>query len=218
MTARKTLLLVIPLLSSIAVASAVLGAGGNDPRTPGLTAPSVTTADDTPIETTTTSTTAPDVLAAAFEAPPSTEPPHEPAADSDAGEHLPPTPQPTEFALTMPAQPQDGSNGISASDSLAPAPSCAHQCITKGIAYAHGSGVEIVVETSVPVQLFLSIVADLDHDGNYDDYWVESTVFGYTSYSWVIDNLVAGETYHVMAAATDGDQYTSYAWGQFTLP
>ena len=81
MTARKTLLLVTPLLSSIAVASAVLGAGGNDPRTPGLTAPSVTTADDTPIETTTTSTTAPDVLAAAFEAPPSTEPPHEPAAD-----------------------------------------------------------------------------------------------------------------------------------------
>lgn len=126
-------------------------------------------------------------------------------------------PVPAAFASIVVPQ-AGGPVGAGAADGYAAAPSCAHRCITKGVAYAHGSDVELVIETSVPVQLYISVVADLDHDGLEELVAVDSTAFGYTSYSFVIEDVVPGETYYVMVGATDSNLYTDYAWGEFTLP
>jgi len=125
---------------------------------------------------------------------------------------------PVPFGLIVPADQHGGSNGYNASGSLAAAPSCSHRCITKGVAYIHGTDVELVVETNVPAQLFITVVADLDGNGTYEWDWSDSTAFGYTSHSWMLEDLVPGQTYYVMATATDDNLDTDYAWGEFTLP
>lgn len=125
-------------------------------------------------------------------------------------------PIPAGLDLQAPAQPQASTNGISASDDLAAAPSCAHQCITRGVAYPRGLGAELVVETSVPAALFVTAIADTDDDGEYEESHLETTPFGETSHSWALDHLEPDETYHVMAAATDAHGHTSHVWGEFT--
>src|SRR5829696_8622847 len=107
-------------------------------------------------------------------------------------------------------------NDFGGPDELAVAPSCSHQCITSGVAYPRGFGAELVVETSVPASLFITAIADLDGDGDYEDVHVESTPFGLTAHSWSLDHLQPGETYHVMATATDEHDHTAYVWGEFT--
>lgn len=119
------------------------------------------------------------------------------------------------FDLTAPRASQ---GGPTAADAFAAAPSCSHQCIVKGVAYVQGTDVEIVVETSVRTQLVITVVADLDHDGSYEGHYYDSTAFGYTSHSWVLEDVVPGQTYYVMVAATDSNLYTSHASGPFTVP
>lgn len=103
-------------------------------------------------------------------------------------------------------------------DSYSAGPWCNVQCITKGVAYLHGSGVEIVVETSVPVQLFVSVVRDTNGDGDYDFSEFTTSQGQTTELSWVLEDLEPGATYYGMAAATDIYGNTSYGWGHFTMP
>lgn len=117
--------------------------------------------------------------------------------------------------VAAPEQPAGGT-GLGGPGSLADAPSCAHQCITSGRAYPRGFGAELVVQTSVPTSLYLSLVADLDHDGVYEDLHVDSTDLGATEHHSTFDDLEPGTTYHAMAAATDEHGHTAYAWGTFT--
>ena len=119
------------------------------------------------------------------------------------------------FDFTPLRRPQNGGTNHNAADSFVANPSCSHQCITKGVAYLHGNDVEIVVETNVPAQIFISVTAVIDGE---EEIWLDWTSFGHTSHTWLLEDLVPGETYHVMATATDDNQYTSYAWGEFTLP
>jgi hypothetical protein len=87
--------------------------------------------------------------------------------------------------------------------------SCAYQCIKSGVAYPRGFGALLVVETHVPAQLFISVV-----DDNYDA--VDHTSTGMVSeFSWPLDHLEPGRTYYAMVAATDDNDDTAYAYGQF---
>jgi hypothetical protein len=225
---------VLALAFTTTVASTAL-ATSRDDRTAQSTSPSLQPMSGDAPEPTTTSSTMASPEAVATTPPPETHASvREPArAVAPPADHRPPPghttpigpigeldddgPVPAAFDIVGPTH-KGGSNGNSASDSLAAAPSCSHQCITKGVAYLHGAGVELVIETSVPAQLYISVVADLDHDGNYESNWIEATAFGYSSYSWVLEGLTEGETYYVMVAATDDNFDTSYAWGEFTLP
>jgi hypothetical protein len=164
-----------------------------------------------PAPTTTAAAVAPIVARAPHTSPagpdhdaPADEPRPEPHNDLNASFDF--TPQPPQ---------QNGGANHNAADSFAAAPSCSHQCITKGIAYAHGNDVEIVVETNVPAQIWISVVATIDGE---ERHWEDWTYHGETSHTWLLEDLTPGVTYYVMAAATDDDQYTSYAWGEFTLP
>jgi hypothetical protein len=100
--------------------------------------------------------------------------------------------------------------------SFSAGPGCRYQCITEGLAYPRGFGAELVVATSVPANVFLSIAADTTGDGNYN--FADSTnSFGrVTDFSWAIDHLEPAQEYIVMAVATDEYDDTSYAWGRFT--
>ena len=104
--------------------------------------------------------------------------------------------------------------------SFSAGPECVYQCITSGVAYPRGFGAELVVETSVPANIFLSVVADTSGDGAYggsDDYHASTNSYGMTSeLSWSLDHLDPGQEYVVMAAATDAHGDTSYAYGSFT--
>jgi hypothetical protein len=126
-------------------------------------------------------------------------------------------PVPTAFASALAGDPTR-SNPIDAADGYAAAPSCAHRCITSGVAYAHGDDVELVVETSIPVSFYISVVADLDDDLDYEMQLVDSTAFGYTSHSWTLEDAVPGQIYYVMVSATDANFHIDNAWGEFTLP
>jgi hypothetical protein len=125
-------------------------------------------------------------------------------------------PIPAGLDFTAPPPEQGATNSLGGPGSLAVAPSCSHQCITKGVAYPRGFGAEILIETSVPAKLFMTAIADVDGDGDYEETHVESTSFGLTSHSWLLDHLAPGQTYHVMAAATDQHDHTAYVWGEFT--
>jgi len=124
-------------------------------------------------------------------------------------------PVPAGFDFTAPPK-KPGSPTLGGPTGLAVEPSCSHQCITKGVAYPRGFGVELIVETSVPAQLFITAIADLDGDGEYEDLHADSTGFLVTTRTWVIDHLEPGQTYYVMAAATDEHQHTAHVWGEFT--
>lgn len=104
-----------------------------------------------------------------------------------------------------------------AAGGYAAAPSCAHRCISSGVAYAHGDDVELVVQASLPVSFTITVVADLDHDGDYEMQLADTTYAGYTSYSWTLEDVTPGVPYYVMVTATDDNFDIDYAWGEFTL-
>lgn len=125
-------------------------------------------------------------------------------------------PVPAGLDLVAPPAATGSPNDHGGPSGLAVEPSCSHQCISRGIAYPRGFGAELIVETTVPATLFLTVVADLDGDGSFEDSHVESTPFAVTEHSWALDHLEPGQTYHVMAAATDADDHTAYVWGELT--
>jgi|GEM_PF-2896056 len=125
-------------------------------------------------------------------------------------------PVPAGLGLTAPPKAKPATNGLAGPGSLAVAPSCSHQCITSGVAYPRGFGVELVVETEVPAKLFLTAVADANGDGDFEESHADFSSAGITSHSWALDHLLPGVTYHAMVAATDDDGHTAYAWGEFT--
>lgn len=116
----------------------------------------------------------------------------------------------------FPDAPTGRPSGYTHGAAFSAGPGCRYQCITEGVAYPRGFGAELVVATSVPARIFLSIAADTTGDGNYD--FADSTnSFGrVTDFSWALDHLEPGQEYLVMAAATDEYDDTSYAWGRFT--
>ncbi len=93
--------------------------------------------------------------------------------------------------------------------------SCAYQCIASGVAY-RGFGAELEVETHVPARVMLIVVGDTDDDGDYE--YTEFTNRGgmVTRFDWALDHLDPGQTYLVTATATDDNDDTSYAFGEFT--
>lgn len=232
MTTHKAISAVLALVLTIAVAGSVLawtGGGGTDgqadmavPATerssdPSTTAPGETGDQEGPSTSTSTAVDADvesdelahEVLPGAGSPPPAT--PDDPIGGfGDDG------PVPPGLGFTAPPQPKHTSGKFVGPTNLAVAPSCSHQCITKGVAYARGFGAELVVEAELPVQFFLTAVADPDGDGDYQVSYSDWTPFGVTSHSWPLDHLLPGQTYHVMVAATDDDDHTAYAWGEFT--
>lgn len=105
--------------------------------------------------------------------------------------------------------------------SISAGPWCNAQCITEGVAYAHGDDVEIVVKTSVPAQIYVSVLLDEDGDGAHEpgEFHDAETSAGLTTeLTWELEDLVPGATYYGMAAATDIYGNTSYGWGTFTMP
>ena len=229
MTASK-IILVLGLTFGTAVTGSALAMGGDQaapspaagfeavPDTGAGVSPSG--GSPTPPSTPTTAARPSDQLAASPSKVPA-DPYAPPAAQDHQPGHEDLRPNPYDgpvsasFDFTPASRQQNGGTGYNAADSFAPAPSCSHQCITKGVAYLHGSDVEIVVETSVPAQIFISVTAVIDGD---EKIWLDWTSFGHTSHTWLLEDLVPGVTYYVMASATDDHQYTSYAWGEFTLP
>jgi hypothetical protein len=124
-------------------------------------------------------------------------------------------PVPAGFDFTAPPK-KPGAPVFGGPTGLAVEPSCSVQCIKKGVAYPRGFGAELVVETTVPAQLLITAIADLDDNGTYEDVHADSTGFLVTSRTWDLDHLEPGQTYYVMAAATDEHQHTAYVWGEFT--
>lgn len=88
--------------------------------------------------------------------------------------------------------------------------SCAYQCIRSGVAYPRGFGALLVVETHVPAQIFISVV-----DADSDPVGFTNSPGMATEFSFALDHLEPGRTYLAMAAATDENGDTSYAWGEF---
>ena len=108
-----------------------------------------------------------------------------------------------------------GGAGFGGPGALVAGAGCAADCITSGIAYARGFGAQLEVTTSVPAELFLSVIGDEDGDGEWDYTAHEWTDGPVTEHHWALDDLQAGRTYHAMVAATD--QYgTSHAFGELT--
>jgi len=104
----------------------------------------------------------------------------------------------------------------SASDSLSAGPGCDYQCIASGVAYPRGFGAQLVVETKVPADLFMTVVADADDDGEYELHEVTYSPGKVTEFSWNLDHLDPGQRYYAMVAATDQHGDTSHAFGEFT--
>jgi hypothetical protein len=133
------------------------------------------------------------------------------------GELTPEGPRPEGLGLT--ARPGGAAGGDarwpSASDSISAGPWCVYQCITEGVAYEHGDGARLVVETSVPAEIVLIVCRDDDAD--YDCEYLEysSSWPDVTEHELVLDPLEPG-TYWVTATATDSTG-TSHAFGEFTL-
>ncbi|WP_193615387.1 hypothetical protein [Desertimonas flava] len=95
-------------------------------------------------------------------------------------------------------------------------PGCAYQCISSGVAYPRGFGVELVVETRVPADLVLIVARDGDGDGSYEFTEHLDSSGRVTRFSAALDHLARGATYYVTVAATDELGDISYAFGQFT--
>lgn len=89
--------------------------------------------------------------------------------------------------------------------------SCAYQCIKSGVAYPRGFGALLVVETHVPARLFVSVV-----DDNNDAVGHTNSTGMVTELSWSLDDLEPGQTYYAIVAATDENDDTAYAYGEFT--
>jgi len=89
--------------------------------------------------------------------------------------------------------------------------SCAYQCIKSGVAYPRGFGAQLVVETHVPAQLFISV---LDQNNDPVDFTISTGMV--SELSWALDHLEPGHTYFAMVAATDENGDTAYAYGEFT--
>jgi hypothetical protein len=105
---------------------------------------------------------------------------------------------------------------VSGPDAFSAGPGCVYQCIASGIAYPRGFGAELVVQTKVPADLWLSVIADTDADGDWDVTEYETSPGKVTTHSWALDHLEPGQTHYVMVAATDEHNDTSHAWGVFT--
>ncbi len=88
--------------------------------------------------------------------------------------------------------------------------SCAYQCIKSGVAYPRGFGALLVVETHVAARLFMSVV-----DDNYDLVDATNSTGMVSGFSWALDHLEPGRRYYAMVAATDENDDTAYAYGQF---
>ena len=89
-------------------------------------------------------------------------------------------------------------------------PGCSIQCITSGVAHARGVGANLVVKTDTPAKIWIIVWND---DGYHKQ--VNSDE-GETEFAHHFDDLEPGTFYYAMAAAEDGEGYTSHGYGDFT--
>lgn len=95
-----------------------------------------------------------------------------------------------------------------------PGPWCNFQCITSGVAYLHGSGVRLVVETSVPAEIYMYgwRVDDLG-----DSLGTSGSPGLVSSFEREVPDLEPGGTYYAAVWATDEYGNSSFAEGTFTM-
>jgi hypothetical protein len=89
-------------------------------------------------------------------------------------------------------------------------PGCSIQCITSGVAHARGAGANLVVKTDTPAKIWIIVWND---DGYHKQ--VNSDE-GETEFAHHFDDLEPATFYYAMAAAEDGEGYTSHGSGDFT--
>lgn len=94
-------------------------------------------------------------------------------------------------------------------------PWCNFQCITSGVAYLHGSGVRLVVETSVPAEIYM-YGWRVDDPG--DSLGTSGSPGPVSSFEWEVPDLEPGGTYYAAVWATDEYSNSSFAEGTFTIP
>ncbi len=107
-------------------------------------------------------------------------------------------------------------SGFQGADSFSAGWGCAIQCVTKGVAYPRGFGAELVVETSVDADIFVSVIGDADGDGDYEYSNFEWSNGPVDHLSWTVDDLDPGQTYYAMVSAQDSQGGHSLAFGVFT--
>lgn len=146
------------------------------------------------------------------EANPDPEPTH-PLGEIEPGSLVP---EGLDIAVFPGAPDEPPTTAISGPNTISAGPDCAYQCISSGVAYPRGFGAELVVETKVPADVFMSVIADTNGDGEYDFAAAEWSPGKVTEFSWPLDHLEPGQLYYAMATATDEYNDTSYAWGEFT--
>jgi hypothetical protein len=108
------------------------------------------------------------------------------------------------------ALPSGATNGHSASNDIKAGKGCSVQCITSGVAHAHGVGAKLTVATDSPATIWIAVWSD-----NGYHKMVNSGPGKTMSFSHIFDDLDPSTTYQAMAAAEDSDGYTSHAWGEF---
>lgn len=117
----------------------------------------------------------------------------------------------TSFPGNAPAPtPHDGPSGYTTG------PGCHASCIESGVAYPRGFGAELVVKTTVDADIFISVIADTDADGDWEFSefaWSDGKV---DDFRWALDHLDPDQTYYAMVAATDDNDKTDHAFGEFT--
>jgi hypothetical protein len=143
--------------------------------------------------------------------------PPDPIGEIDPSEYLPEGLDITAFPNVHEHDPSpDYKPTVGGPDAFSAGPGCAYQCIISGVAYPRGFGAELVVKTKVPADLWLSVIADTNGDGDWDYQEQHSSPSKETTYSWALDDLEPGQTYYAMVAATDEYDDTSHSWGEFT--
>jgi hypothetical protein len=87
---------------------------------------------------------------------------------------------------------------------------CSIQCITSGVAYARGVGANLVVKTDTAATIWIIVWND---DGYHK---MVNSEAGLLEFAHHFDDLEPGTSYQAMAAAEDGEGYTSHGYGEFT--
>lgn len=105
---------------------------------------------------------------------------------------------------------QGSTAGFGGASDFKAGPGCSIQCITSGIAYAHGVGAKLTVKTDTPARIWISV---WDNDGYAK--MVHSDADDVTSFSHTFDDLEPGTSYQAMAIAEDSSGYSSHATGSF---
>lgn len=116
---------------------------------------------------------------------------------------------PADFRIQPPAPQAATTDGHGGPSAYSASDGCLSQCINRATAHARGFGALLVLESDLQAQWYVTVSGD-------DFFETKIPQGSSTSLTWGIDHLEPGQTYDVMAMATDSFDNTSFAWGSFT--